>query len=174
MKKFTFIIALILIPMAGKAQKLDETMTWLQNKLDFYSRYVIIDTVGMLTEMSYFIDYHEDNACKARITENARTIGSATYEFHFSELDSNQVEVKQITSVYPYIKIHDDVFLIYLNTKRDNKIIYCSYKGAYTGATFDDQVVIGVKTQDMAERVARGLKHAVKLCSIEDDLFAVP
>ena len=174
MKKFTLIISLLLISLASQAQTLDETMTWLQNKLDFYSRYVIIDSVGMLTEMSYFIDYHEDNACKARITENAKSIGSASYEFHFSEIDSSQIEIKQITSVYPYIKIHDDVFLIYLNTKRDNQIIYCSYKGAYNGSTFDDQVVLGVKTQEMAERVARGLKHIVKLCSIEDDLFAVP
>lgn len=174
MKRFTLVISFILVSLVSQAQSLDETMTWVQNKLDFYSRYVIIDSVGMLTEMSYYVDYHEENACKARITENARSIGSASYEFHFSEIDSTKIEIKQITSVYPYIKIHDDVFLIYLNTKRENQIIYCSYKGAYNGNTFDDQVVIGVKTQEMAERVARGLKHAVKLCSKKDDLFAIP
>jgi len=172
MKKILLILALITIGSAARAQTLDETMTWLQNKMDFYSRYVIIDSVGMLTEMSYYIDYQDDNACKVRITESAKAIGSAGYEFHFSEIDSTSIEVKQITSVYPYIKIHDDVFLIYLKTKSKNQIIYCSYKGAYNGPTFDDQLIIGVKTQDMAERVARGLKHAVKLCSVKDDLFS--
>lgn len=174
MKKIIFFIGFFFISFFAQAQTLDETMTWLQNKLDFYSRYVIIDSAGMLTEMNYFIDYHEDNACKTRITESARGIGSATYEFHFSELDSTKIEVKQITSVYPSIKIHDDVFLIYLNTKNNNQIIYCSYKGAYSGKSFDEQLVIGVKTQEMAERVARGLKHAIKLCSVKDDLFATP
>jgi hypothetical protein len=172
MKKSLLILILVTITSVTQAQTLDETMTWLQNKMDFYSRYVIIDSVGMLTEMSYYIDYHEDNACKVRITESAKTIGSAGYEFHFSEIDSASIEVKQITSVYPYIKIHDDVFLIYLKTKNKNQIIYCSYKGAYNGPTFDDQLMIGIKTQEMAERVARGLKHAVKLCSVKDDLFS--
>lgn len=147
------------------------TINWLQNKVESYSRYVVIDSTGMMSEVFFTLRPYEEFPCKMELEENVRSIGSAWYTFNLSEIDTDQIEMKKITEVYPNIKLHDDVYLLFLKTRNKNKIIFCEYKGAFAGDTFEDQVVVGVKTKAMAERIRRGIIHAASMCGEKDDLF---
>ena len=165
---------LTLAPYQAAAQDeptLKRTITWIQDKIEAYSRYVVVDSMGLLSEVHFSFSNANESSCRIHLVENAKGIGSASYSFAFSDIDPESIKVRQITEVYPGIKIHDDVYLITLYSKHQSRIFYCEYKGAYGGDTFDDSITLGVKTQDMAERLARAIKHAISLCAEEDDLF---
>ncbi|MGK7394351.1 MAG: hypothetical protein ACNS62_07250 [Candidatus Cyclobacteriaceae bacterium M3_2C_046] len=150
---------------------LEETFNWLQNKIDSYSRYVIIDSTGLLTEVDYTLMAVDEGFCKAELAESAKSIGSARHVFNFSELDPASLQLTPIQTIYPDIKIHDDVYLINLKTKYGTKLIFSEFKGAYQGDKLGNELVLGVKTLEMGERMIKGIRHAISLCHEKDDLF---
>jgi hypothetical protein len=176
MKRIILLIAGLLILHSGIAQVpegpgIDETILWLQEKTDTYARYIVVDSAGLTAEIEFTLNSHEENLCKVQLKETARNIGSVAYHFNFADLDPESVILKSISEVYPDIKIHDDTYLINIHTIKDNDIIFCDRKGIYSGEKFSYQFSIGIRTQEMAERFQKGLKHAIAVCTAKDSLF---